>query len=313
MMVRFENKANSSVFASLRSGLCLRVALVAGVITLSGSGCQRGAEDAVASQPTEDYRVARSHFHTRLLKEKPAPQEGDALNAPSGVSQVTYSSDPPLDAWVSAAPAVGNGIKKQPAVLFLHGGFATGIEDWEMAKPYRDAGFVVMMPILRGENGQAGSYSMFYNEVSDVLTAAKVLAHLPYVDENHLYVAGHSVGGTLALLTAMTTERFKAAASFSGSPDQFIWSKDQPEVIPFDPKDQREFDMRSPIKFATSFKCPTRLYYGDTEGWCDASSQRTASLAQERNLDVKAIKIPGDHFSEVPAAMLQSIQFFRSK
>ncbi len=31
-----------------------------------------------------------------------------------------------------------------------------------MPQPYRDAGFIVMIPILRGENGQPGSYTMFY-------------------------------------------------------------------------------------------------------------------------------------------------------
>ena len=41
-----------------------------------------------------------------------------------------------------------------------------------MAQPYRDAGYIVMIPILRGENGQPGFYTMFYDEVDDVLGAA---------------------------------------------------------------------------------------------------------------------------------------------
>ena len=65
------------------------------------------------------------------------------------------------------------------------------------------AGFVVLIPMLRGENGLPGSYSMFYDEVDDVLAAAEVLALTPGVDANRLYVAGHSVGGTLTMLAAM--------------------------------------------------------------------------------------------------------------
>ena len=106
--------------------------------------------------------------------------------------------------------------------------------------------------------------------------------------------------------------RFRAAASFSGSPDQMSWSEGQPEVIPFDAKQDSEFYMRSPIAFANSFKCPTRLYYGDQETWCDDPTQRMVLFAEEKKLDVKAVRIPGDHFSEVPEAMKQSITFFRS-
>ena len=58
---------------------------------------------------------------------------------------------------------------------------------------------------------------MFYDEVDDVLAAAEALADLPEVDSGHLYLAGHSAGGTLALLAAMSSQRFRAAASLSGA------------------------------------------------------------------------------------------------
>ena len=57
-------------------------------------------------------------------------------------------------------------------MLFLHGGFQFGPEDWEMTWPYRAAGFIVMVPMLRGEDDQAGDFTMFYDEVDDVLAAA---------------------------------------------------------------------------------------------------------------------------------------------
>ena len=81
------------------------------------------------------------------------------------------------------------------------------------------------MTPLRGENGLPGSYSMFYDEVEDVLAAADALARLSYVDAGRLSVAGHSVGGTLTLLAALASNKFRAAASFSGSPDQVAWSR----------------------------------------------------------------------------------------
>jgi len=262
-------------------------------------------------EQTEEYAQARKSFRTKLVRQGPAPQSWRREQPPLGVREVGYTSGGlGLKAWVSEAPPEGG---KRPAVLFLHGGFAFGADDWEQAQPFRDAGFVTMTPTLRGENGLPGSYSMFYDEVEDVLAAAETLAQLPYVDSNRLYVAGHSVGGTLTLLAALTSKRFRAAASFSGSPDQVSWARGQPKLVPFDPADKREFQMRSPLAFARSFQCPVRLYYGDQELFFASSSQKTAQQAKAAGLDVEAVSVPGDHFRSVEPAMRQSIIFFQQK
>jgi dienelactone hydrolase len=262
-------------------------------------------------EQTEDYAQARQHFQTKLVRRGPAPQQWRMERAPLGAKEMEYvSGGLRLRAWASEPPRDGG---RRPAVLFLHGGFAFGADDWEQTRPFRDAGFVVMTPMLRGENGLPGSYSMFYDEVEDVLAAAEALARLPYVDGQRLYIAGHSVGGTLSLLAALTSNRFRAAASFSGSPDQMSWARGQPELVPFDPADQREFQLRSPLAFARSFKCPVRLYYGSQEFLFASSSQKTAQLAKAANLDVEAVSVPGDHFSSVDPAMRQCIRFFQQQ
>jgi dipeptidyl aminopeptidase/acylaminoacyl peptidase len=182
-----------------------------------------------------------------------------------------------------------------------------------MPKPYRDIGYVTLTPVLRGESGQPGSFSLCYDELDDVLAAAEFLAKQPYVDPKQMYVAGHSVGGTMTLLAALATDRFKAAASFSGSPDQAAFTKSQPRLVPFDKSDPRELTLRSPLAYATKFKCPVRLYYGTLELFFDASSRRTAELAKGKGLDVEAVRVPGNHNSHVPAAMKQSIRFFKKR
>lgn len=260
-------------------------------------------------EQTEDYAQARQHFQTKLVRQGPAPQTWRHEQPPPEAKEVPYGSGGlRLKAWVSGPPLDG---RRRPAILFLHGGFAFGADDWEQTLPFRNAGFVAMTPMLRGENGLPGSYSMFYNEVEDVLAAAETLAQLPYVDSNRLYVAGHSVGGTLALLAALTSNRFRAAASFSGSPDQVAWARGQPELVPFDPTDTREFQMRSPLAFARSFQCPVRLYYGSQEFFFASSSQKTAQLAKSAGRDVEALSVPGDHFTSVEPAMRQCIAFFQ--
>src|SRR5215831_8725701 len=101
---------------------------------------------------TEDYAEARKTFHTKLLREGPAPhQDCKDSKPPLGVTEVYFPAGGlRLRAWLSA-PSTEN--KKYPPVLFLHGGFCFDRSDWEETKAFRGAGFIVMLPNRRGENG----------------------------------------------------------------------------------------------------------------------------------------------------------------
>jgi dipeptidyl aminopeptidase/acylaminoacyl peptidase len=258
----------------------------------------------------EDYAQARSRFQTKLLRKGPSPQPWEPVKVLAGVTEVEYpSGELRLKAWVNR-PAEGKG--RHPAVLFLHGGFAFGLEDWTISQPFRDAGFVVLTPLLRAENGQPGAFSFFYDEVDDVLAAAEYLAKQPYVDTNRLYVAGSSAGGTLSLLAAQASKRFRAAASYSASPDQALLVRHAKIDLPFDKTNPRELQLRSPLAYAASFKCPVRIYYATRDHFV-LTSQKTAEVAKGRGLDVEAVRIEGDHGSIVPVGIKQSIPFFQGK
>jgi dipeptidyl aminopeptidase/acylaminoacyl peptidase len=262
----------------------------------------------------EDYLKARSRFQTKLLRNGPSPQKASPVKPPATVDEIEYVSGKlRLKAWLKPQ---ADKTRKHPAVLFLHGGFAFGADDWDVSQPYRDAGFVVLTPILRGENGQPGSFSFYYNEVDDVLAAADYLRKQPYVDADRLYIAGPSAGGTLTLLAAMTSKGFRAAASFSGITDQVVFckhAKNAKRDVPVDVTDIRELELRSPLAYATSFKCPARIYYGSLEPHLQAMSQRTAKLAKDSGVDVEAVQIKGDHGTSVAPAVKQSIAFFQNK
>jgi dienelactone hydrolase/cell division protein FtsB len=263
----------------------------------------------VEIQP-EDYAQVRSRFQTKLLRKGPTTQQWPPVKPPAGVTEIEYASgELRLKAWINRPPNHRlDERRKQPAVLYLHGGFYFASGAWEQTKPYRDAGFIVLAPLLRAENGQPGAWSYFYDEVDDVLAAAEYLGQQPYVDASRLFVAGHSNGGTLALLAAQASRRFRAAASFDGSPyrPDFV---NHPESLPFDRSDPREIQLRSPIAYAGSFKCPVRLYHSSLN-LARLMNQRTAALARMRGLDVAAVAIEGDHVTHVPEAMRQSIAFF---
>lgn len=264
---------------------------------------------------TEDYAEARKTFHTKLLRKASAPHQEDCKNSkpPIGAAEVYFPSGGlRLRAWISS-PATDK--QQHPAVLFLHGGFCFDVSDWKETKAFRDAGFVEMLPNRRGENGQPGNFTMFYDEVNDVIGAAEYLRQQPFIDQTRLYVAGLSTGGTLTMLAALTYPHFRAAASFSGSPDAVGYTRHAIAIgdwadIPFDYRDTKELQLRSARVYAASFKCPVRLYYGTEEKHFAISTQPTASLARERGLDVQAIAVEGGHTSAEDAEIRMAINFF---
>lgn len=256
---------------------------------------------------TTDYAVARRQFHTRLIKHPTFASHPYTL--PADAFPLDYqSSGLALTAWISHAPDD----HPHPAVLFVHGGGGYDVEDWRMSQPFRDAGFIVMSPLLRGENGLPGQYSLFYNEVDDVLAAADVLARQPGVDPGRIYLAGHSAGGTIALLAALTSHRFRAAASFSGDPDfeNFAKLPGADAIIPYAPGNPDELRMRSALVFATSFKCPTRMFWGDQEEAVGDANRATVRRARAAGLDVDGIEVKGDHHTMLVPATVAAIAFF---
>jgi dipeptidyl aminopeptidase/acylaminoacyl peptidase len=259
---------------------------------------------------TEPYEAARRSFHTTLLRRVASPQPSTPCHPPAGATEIRFQSgELELEAWVNE-PA--DAATKRPALLFLHGGFTFGSDDWESAAPFRDAGFVVLAPILRGENGQAGDFTLFYDEVDDVLAAADWLIDRDYVDSSRLFIAGSSAGGTLALLASMLTDEFRAVATFSASPDQALLVSHAQIALPFDVKDERELAMRSPLAFAASFKAPVRMYFGASDHFVQVT-RRTAEVAKAHGLDVEAIALDGDHDSSVAPAIRRAVAWFLSQ
>lgn len=277
---------------------------------------QDGTLSPEVSIQAEDYARVRRSFVTKLLKKDRSPQPSVAADSadflPPGVRECFFPSDTlTLKAWINRPSGAEQ--KKYPVVIFLHGGFAFGRADWEMTTPFQQAGFIVMTPMLRGENGQAGIFSLFYQEVDDVLAAIAYIRRQPFTDLRRIFLAGHSVGGTLALLTAMTTRKIRKTASFSASPDQMLYCRygvDR-DWIPFDTTNQREFIVRSPLAFAGSIKVPVRLWYGAEERHFRLTSQQMQAVARQKGLDVQTIEVPGGHDSAVKEEIRQAIRFFR--
>lgn len=265
---------------------------------------------AVPPLEREDYAHARRHFRTNLISKGPSPEKAPPLDTPAGSKRVFYHGGPhgsiELIAWISPYEPSS---KPKPAVLFLHGGNATGDGHWELMKPYVDAGFVVMLPSFRGENGQAGNYSGFYDETADVLAAAAYLESLPGIDRDRFFLAGHSNGGTLALLAAMS-RKFRAAVPISAGVDAWRYFGRYGDEIRFDETDPKEFIMRSSVCFGPSLKCPTLLVRGTEERPFDKDHQLLMDRARSAGASIDAKTLPGTHNGVVPGAVAESIRFF---
>jgi Glycogen recognition site of AMP-activated protein kinase/Prolyl oligopeptidase family len=279
----------------------------------------RGLFDPEVRIQSENYVEARRHFRTKLLRKGGSPQRDVlSLTPPPYVEAVEYPSGGlRLNAWLAGHQEPG---PPRAAVLFLHGGFEFGAADWDMAVPYWEAGFVVMAPMLRGENGQPGMFSFLYDEVDDVIAAADFLARHPAVDSTQVYLAGHSAGGTLVQLATLASRRFRAAASFDGSPDQqllYNGSAKKPgnhrEVV-FDATSVRELEVRSPLAYVLSLTSPIRLYYSyEASPLAQRPSRRFAEHARRRGVDARAVRVWGSHMSHVARAMPNSIDFFKQR
>jgi len=279
------------------------VIFLASGIALSADGNTTGVlanEENISftKQITSRFYEERCGFETNLIKRIPAPQEYEAEVPPAGVKEVFYDSgDLKLKAWLLDKPADDD---KHPAVVFAHGGFSFGGSGWEDGQEFIDHGFILMTPMLRGENGNPGNFEYFYGEVDDLLAAADYLANVSYVDSTRIFLCGHSVGGTLSILASMMPSRYRAMASFGGMPTTEGLIRNGGYPNPFDSTNRKEFEVRSAIYYPDSIITPLFLYVGDQgEGSLLEFSDYFAKNARSigKSCEFRAVK--GDHWSSV--------------
>lgn len=241
---------------------------------------------------------ARRGFATKLRVQErdgepaPEPPPGEFLKVryPSDIGELTaYTTVPPKDG------------KRHPAIVWITGGDSNRIDEvWipgprdneQTARAYRDAGIVMMFPSLRGGHDNPGARERFFGEVDDVIAAGEYLRTLDHVDPNRIYLGGHSTGGTLVLLVAESTDRFRAVFSFGPTDDVRAYL---PEYAPYDLDNPREFELRSPLYWLDGIRVPTYAFEGMIGGNADVLKVLGEST---NNARLNAIGIAGvDHFS----------------
>jgi pimeloyl-ACP methyl ester carboxylesterase len=296
--------------------ILLIVPMLAGCSDQEGpaQGGAPGAGPAAAEQPS--LVEARRGFVTRPAPNQPAGKP--APEPPPAVFRLVRYEAPAgkLAAYVSPDPGDG---RKHPAILWITGGDCNTIDElWEeaprendqTAAAYRKAGLVMMFPSLRGGNDNPGQRDGFFGEVDDVLAAADFLAKLDYVDPKRLYLGGHSTGGTLVMLVAASTDRFRAVLSFGPAADVSGYGA---EYLPFDTSNPRELDLRSPGRWLSSVRSPLFVLEG-TEQPSNVRSLQAMAQASANPL-IRFHPVKGlSHFSILaPANALIAAKILRDQ
>ena len=243
--------------------------------------------------------LRRTHVTTVFSEADHAP----APPPPSGLLElVQYQA--PLGANRAYVTPVQAG-PRRPAIVWIHGGMDFGLDSflWEDAergndqsgRAFREAGIVEMYPSFRGSHDNPGRAECFFGEVEDVIAAAEFLATRADVDPTRIYLGGHSTGGTLAMLIAESTDRFRGVIALGPIEDVRGYSACLSMHAPED-----EIFVRVPIEFVSEIRTPTFII----EGGLNANAESARAIYQERgSAPVTLIVVPGaDHFSVIAPA-----------
>ncbi len=114
--------------------------------------------------------------------------------------------------------------KKLPAIVYSHDGVSglspsSSLRCQELA----NAGFVVMAPSFRGEDGSDGEIEVAKGEVLDVLAAIQYLRAQPQVDANRIALFGTSHGALVSLLASATDKKIRALVFAYGVANIYSW------------------------------------------------------------------------------------------
>lgn len=250
---------------------------------------------------------ARASFVTKLRESPHYESERTVAIPPEGLMEMVHYPSPLGDMVAYLSPDPGDG-KRHPAIIFVKGGFG-GIGSWlfeaapeendQSVLQFLDEGIITMTPSFRGENGNPGQFELFYGEVEDLLHALEYLRGIAYVDPERIYLAGHSTGGTLALLAATSTNGFRAIFSFGGAPDllRVVGDGEGYGNTPFNFKSRDESLLRSPIAFVGAITTPTFYFEGEQSIYVK-DAERMGSIALMKKVPFEArILLGANHFN----------------
>ena len=106
----------------------------------------------------------------------------------------------------------------------------------------------------------------------------------------------------------MLPSPYRAAAAYDGYIDMEAFAAEYgDEAVPYDRVSPDEVRLRNPQSFASSIRCPLRLYVGDA---CRDVNRVLAQRAKQAGKDCTLVDVGGDHHQMVAPAVQNSILWF---
>lgn len=178
-------------------------------------------------------------------------------------------------------------------------------EQW----PYAKAGFVVVAYSVDGSTTDLNSnevvtgierFRAAHCGVDNERAAVDyALANLPYVDPKRLYVAGHSSGGTMALMAASHDPRIAGCVVYAPACDvrTRVNRLGALEMALRVPGFESFLTTCSPIEYTSTLRCPVFLFHADNDGNVPRSDVETYLAKLRRtNANVVYSRVPlGGH------------------
>ncbi len=200
---------------------------------------------------------------------------------------------------------------RAPALVYFHGEFSLRPSDFDRVRPFLDAGYAVLAPSLRGENGNPGRMELLYGELEDARAAIRWLIAQPGIDAERVFSLGHSIGGGLSALLSLDPEVPLVATASAGGiyvPETFVrWARSakQAELIRFDPSDREERELRSLAPHVEQMVRPHIAYVGDGDPWImrNAEAVRDAAAGHHELFELQIVA--GDHGAMIGPAVAE--------
>lgn len=292
------------LFASCRSGAPAAAEPQPKTSAAPTSMYTRPAVNAVLELTPSSYVLMRSSLGEKLKPDLDGHKEDPAVPPAKLFKLIKYPTQlGNMEAYLSPDPGDG---KRHPIMIWRLGGFSNGIGDtiWlnatplndQSARQYREAGMLMMYPSLRGAHQNPGQREGFLGEVDDMLDAIRAASKQPYVDPEHIYVGGHSTGGTLVLLVAAAAPKGLLRGVVALGPASYI--SDYGEVLPIDYENEDALMLRSPVHWLDAIQTTTYIAEGVSRPG-NFESLKALKYTGESNPHLKFFTAQGDHFSVV--------------
>lgn len=265
----------------------LLVALLAGAVWWT-----MGREVGILDEPSH-FLERRAALRSESRQQRPASGP-EAIDVDPFEAVLYPSEGRQLLAHLAVSPQ-----PMAPALLYLHGGTSLGNGDLHDVMPFVDAGWTVLAPTYRGENGNPGAIELWLGEVQDAANAARWLAAQPGVDPTRIYVIGHSMGGGVAAMLSLEPEVPIALTASSGGlyPEQVSigWG-----FTPFNVFSRESRRLRVLHPHIMEMQREHIAYVGTD--LVDFGREVAAAIAG-RSTRLQIMEMQGDHFSSLPPAL----------